>query len=610
MGGKLPTEWADVGIQVPGHAHGSVKVFCPKCHDQRKDKTDKSLSVNLEERVWLCHYPQCGWTGRLFDESTLQERSKRSYTMPAEPPPDLSEKVRVYLNKRGLSDYTIRRFKITDGPEWIPQDNGTVNSIRFPYYRDEKLVNIKYRSAKKGFKLAKDAELIFFNLDSISSAEECVITEGEPDCMSVYEAGIKEVVSVPNGASKGGNAKLQYLDNCYEYFTGMKRIVIATDGDTAGLALRDELARRLGKHRCAYIVYPEGCKDCNEVLIRHVKDKANPLPAEMEEGKEEVKRIIQEAIPFPIEGVHQLQDFEQDLDALFHHKGSRRGDTIGYLEFDALFSFKRGQFTVITGIPNNGKSAFLNQVLVRLSSRFGWKHAFCSFENQPVVKHAAKLVTCFLGKQFDDRIINATRWQWGKWFVNEHFFFFNTEDIDLTIEAILEKGKELVMRYGIDSFTIDPWNYVEFNLSRGDTETLFISRALSQVVKFCRTYDVHVFLVAHPVKMPKKGDGFEVPNLYSISGSSHWYSKPDNGLTVHIDETSKLSVVHVQKVREQPDTGIKGNSFFRFEVGTGRYEEPEAEYTDELRVYLQRNGYDYSMAGNDPIDFTQAEIKF
>lgn len=595
---KLPTQWSDVGITVPGHSKGMAKVFCPKCHDQRKNRTDKSLSVHLEERWWKCHYPGCAWSGRLFDQDHLQERKKRSYSLPAEPPPGLSEKSLQYLHTRGLTDNTIRRFKITDGREWMPQTQKEQNCMRFPYYRNDQLVNIKYRDGAKNFKMAKDAELIFFHLDAIAGSDECVITEGEIDCMSAYESGVFEVVSVPNGASIPGaskaSPKLEYLDNCFEYFAPMKRIVIATDGDAAGMALRDELSRRLGRHRCLYVVYPEGTKDLNEVLTIH--------------GKDRVKHVLSEAIKFPIEGVHTVTNFETDLDRLYI-EGIKRGDQIGFSEWDEYFSFKRGQFTVVTGIPNHGKSAFLNQCQIRLSSRFGWKHAVCSFENQPVMHHAAKLISCFLGKRFDAAQIDNRRWAWGKVFVDAHFYFFNTEDIDLTLESLLDKAKELVLRFGIDSFTIDPWNYIEFNLQKGETETMYISRALTMITKFCRSYDVHVFLVAHPAKMVKTAKGFEVPNLYSIAGSAHFNNKADNGITVHIDEGTpeKNSIVYVQKVREQPYTGKKGYAVFRFETGTGRYANIHEEFGDELQIYLQRIGQDYAIAIPGELPFTQTE---
>jgi twinkle protein len=56
-------------------------------------------------------------------------------------------------------------------------------------------------TAKSNFKLYKDAELIFYNLDSIKDKSQCFIVEGEIDALSLIEAGIDNVVSVPNGAN-------------------------------------------------------------------------------------------------------------------------------------------------------------------------------------------------------------------------------------------------------------------------------------------------------------------------------------------------------------------------------------------------------------------------
>ena len=78
-------------------------------------------------------------------------------------------------------------------------------------------MNVKYRDSEKNFKLIKGAELIFYGLNNIKPYSTCHIVEGEMDHLSMYEAGFPSVVSVPNGANKG-NQKLDYLDNCYEYF--------------------------------------------------------------------------------------------------------------------------------------------------------------------------------------------------------------------------------------------------------------------------------------------------------------------------------------------------------------------------------------------------------
>lgn len=68
----MKKDYADFDITIPyGKRSGKVKTFCPRCHGQRRDKRDKSLSVDLDKEVWNCHY--CGWGGSLniseFDDS-------------------------------------------------------------------------------------------------------------------------------------------------------------------------------------------------------------------------------------------------------------------------------------------------------------------------------------------------------------------------------------------------------------------------------------------------------------------------------------------------------------------------------------------------------------
>ena len=95
----------------------------------------------------------------------------------------------------------------------MPKANKETTAICFNYYRNGELINIKFRAAQKDFRLEKDAELIFYNLDAIKDESSVIIVEGEIDCLSMYEAGIYNVVSVPNGASVQGKVNLKYLDN-------------------------------------------------------------------------------------------------------------------------------------------------------------------------------------------------------------------------------------------------------------------------------------------------------------------------------------------------------------------------------------------------------------
>ena len=90
---------------------------------------------------------------------------------------------------------------------------------------------------------------------------------------------------------------------------------------------------------------------------------------------------------------------------------------------------------------------------------------------------------------------------------------------------------------------------------------------------FARSCGVHVWLVAHPMKLQKDKDGTTpVPGMYDISGSAHWRNKADFGIAVWrnvLDEISKVQV-HIQKSRHK-HLGRVGMVELRYDRVTGRY---------------------------------------
>jgi twinkle protein len=215
--------WEKHGIDISKVRGG--KGFCPKCHNERKNKTDRELSVDLVRGLFNCHH--CEFKG------SAAEFQKREYVKPLPRLEKVSLKTIEFFESRGISNNTLLRMQITEAKEFMPQFEKECQVICFNYFRGEELVNIKFRGPQKSFKMAKDAELVFYNLNEIQDQSEAIIVEGEIDLLSMIEAGIYNVVSVPNGASKGSQ-KLEYLDNCWQYFEGKEKVVICTDNDEAG----------------------------------------------------------------------------------------------------------------------------------------------------------------------------------------------------------------------------------------------------------------------------------------------------------------------------------------------------------------------------------------
>lgn len=558
--------YSDYGIEIPhGRTSGNVKTYCPQCRESRHNKHDRSLSVNLNEGVWNCHY--CGWSGKLeFTEEEKREWARqqsqlrtqlhqgepKEYRKPKpRPAAPMSEKALAWFAGRGISKATVEAMKVTEGKEFMPQHNKEMNTVQFNYYKDGELVNTKFRTGDKMFKLCQGAELLPYNIDAIKDTPECIITEGEMDALSFYEVGRHDVVSVPNGA----NANLTYLDAYIEgYFEAKETIYIASDTDTKGIALRDELVRRFGAERCKIVTYGEGCKDANEHLQKY--------------GGASLLECLANAQEIKLEGIFNVSDFEQSLDAIFEH-GLQRGVTIGHDNFDKLISFETKRICVVTGIPGSGKSEFIDEIAERLNIRYGWRWAYFSPENAPLAYHASKLIEKFTGKKFSQNTLPWSEYAQVKQRLETDFYFISPRE-DFKVGTILDRAKFLVRRRGIKALVIDPYNRLE-NEQGNRNETQYISQLLDRLTNFAQQNDILVVLMAHPTKMYKNKDGqIEVPTLYDISGSAHFYNKCDFGLVVHRDRVNDRVEVRVSKVKFR-HLGTVGTAYFKYNLNNGRY---------------------------------------
>jgi twinkle protein len=68
------------------------------------------------------------------------------------------QKLKNGLLHDGISVQTLETLKVSEGQEWMPQTNKLENAIKFNYFIGNELINIKYRDARKNFKLFKGAE--------------------------------------------------------------------------------------------------------------------------------------------------------------------------------------------------------------------------------------------------------------------------------------------------------------------------------------------------------------------------------------------------------------------------------------------------------------------
>jgi twinkle protein len=541
---------------------GQVKTKCPKCSHERKKKSDPCLSVNIDEGIWNCH--NCGWNGALKKQNNYMQKE---YTIPLDHKiKNYSENVIAWFKDRGISENTIKDNGIHEGLEYMPQVSKEVKTIQFKYFKDSKLINIKFRDAAKNFKLVKDAEKTLYGIDHVLGQKTIIIVEGEMDKLAFYEAGHKNCVSVPTGA---GNNKMEYLKDLPE---DLEKVYLAVDNDEPGKKLQEELARRLGRDICYRVNYPDSCKDINDVLINY--------------DKFEIDNCLKKALAYPLDGVLGVDDFNLDIDNLYDN-GLQRGKVLGHTNFDNLFSFASSQLTVVTGVPTHGKSNFLEYMAMKLSALHGWKFGVFSPEHYPMQLHFSVLAEKLIGKSFRKmtRYNRMTKndLNLAKQFIANHYHWIRPDKDVYTLDNILSSAKGLIKRYGINGLIIDPYNKVYADIGK-QSETNYINQFLTKLTMFKQKYDIHIFLVAHPRKMQKKDNGmYEVPSLYDVAGSANFYNQVDNGITIYRDFKNEVTDVHVQKVKFR-HIGELGQAQFRYNLQNGRYSEVGENFDDNSYI--------------------------
>ena len=531
---------------------GKKQGICPSCSPDRKPKNQKAkcASYDWERGLGTCH--NCNTS---FQLHTYKRKgaSEKVYVRPETPDAirAVSTKVEDWFKTRGISQESLKDLRIGEGPEYMPQTGKTENVIKFNYFMGDQLINVKYRDGRKNFKLYKGAEKVFYNINSIIGFDYCVIVEGEMDVLALHEAGITNAISVPNGATLNNN-NLDYLDNCIDYFEDKEKIILAVDSDEAGQALQSELVRRLGSEVC-YIATFDDCKDANEYLQKH--------------GKEKLSERISGARPVPLENVTTFRDIEDEVTD-FVRNGFKPGFQVGLQNFDDIFSTYTGQFITVTGIPSSGKSDFVDQMVIGYNANYGWKTAFASPENVPTYLHAHKLMRKTWQGMPNAEDIGGDKWNQVADHCNSNYFHIDMERY--TLESVLRKGAELVRRKGIKCLVIDPFNKVRDVDCKTEDVNRYTMEYLSKIEIFAKKYDVLVFIVAHPTKMYKGSNGkIEEPTMYNIKGGGEWYDASNHGLLIHRDYEAKTVKAKVLKVKFQ-NLGENGaEAHFKWEPKSG-----------------------------------------
>jgi twinkle protein len=536
---------------------GKEKLRCPSCDDSRSNKKDKSLLINHD-----LGYGKCFYCESLSFKQVNKVITDNSYVTPNQDwfnYTNLSDGIIKYLEKRGITQKTAVSLGITEEIYYQPSVGANRNNIVFNYFEADVIVNKKYRTSDKLFTQSTNGKSIFYNINSIVNEEECYIVEGEFDVLAVHQVGIKNVISVPNGA----NDNDKYWLNSEKYLKNIKKFYIATDNDEKGNDLAEKIAQRLGRWRCERINFKG--KDANDDLINSC-----------------LLSSLSNRTSYPVAGTHLVNDLIEDINNLYDNGFPEtiypKHSSFGNLK--NVFSVMRGHLVVGTGIPSHGKSNFTEWYVLNLISDYKMKASFYSPEHHPFSLHHSTFIQKVYGKNFFKdfdgvpRVSKEEIEKYKEWANDKIYLTAPDNNVSPTWGWLLDRFKEQMICYGIDIFVIDAFNKLEFDKSSNRLEQ--INEVLTKLTTFAQMNNVIIFLVAHPTKMKKNESGtYESPTLYDVSGSSDFRNQTHDGYCIYrsFNEDGGYTTFTNLKTKMTFQGEIGAYSDFEYDLPSGRYYE-------------------------------------
>lgn len=247
------------------------------------------------------------------------------------------------------------------------------------------------------------------------------------------------------------------------------------------------------------------------------------------------------------------------------------GLTTGVQNIDNVFRLDRGKLVTVTGIPNMGKSEFVDFICTQYNKIHNIKTIYFSPENQPLELHISKLISKFTNKSFDDKSVDKTEYNNIVNHILDNYHFLNYDNV-FNLDVVLSEATNLINNdENIGVLVIDSYNKLEAQKDYNITETDYISKVLDTLERYAKKMNIVVILVAHPKKMQKNEAGvYNIPSPYDVNGSANFFNKSDYCLTVHRDFINDNVIVKCDKVKFK-NYGAIGELILGYNIPSGNY---------------------------------------
>ena len=251
-----------------------------------------------------------------------------------------------FFEGRKISRETVDALGVYAWPWAFPGEVEAGPSLVFPTRVQGREVARTYRHRSgERYDHEHSAEAALYNGDAIEEPDLIVWASQALGVAALMEAGYPQSVAIESGEAE--DRRFLALDTHAGLLAQAGKIKLALDDTAEGHALREELARRLGRHRCYLVTWPDGC--------------AGPAATLAHLGPDALREAIEAAEPYPIKGVQVLR---QDTLLGLRRRQPPATMTTGCGTADQAVRIPtEGRVIIVTGIPGHGKALALDTLV-------------------------------------------------------------------------------------------------------------------------------------------------------------------------------------------------------------------------------------------------------
>jgi twinkle protein len=435
------------------------------------------------------------------------------------------------------------------------------DDIIFPFLLpDGTLALAKSRKAEDGAKpkpTAADCEPILFGWQAIpANAREVIITEGEIDALSWAAFGYP-ALSVPFGGGKGG--KQNWIESDFERLERFEKIYISTDMDKPGDEAAEEIAARLGRHRCYRVKLKH--KDANECLVAGI-------------GEFAMREAIDKAQSLDPDGLKRPGEYTDKVIHLFWPAHDQpEGYTLPYGKLTERFHLRPAEVTLWSGASGSGKSQIISDCVPHWIKQ-GSRVCLASLEMKGeqtlrrMVKQAGGIdrpTAPYIGRVME--------------YLDSGLLLYERVG-KAGVGPLLEVFDYARAKYGCDQFIID--SLMRLGIAQDDYNGQ--EKAVFQIVDWTIQHNVHLHLVAHSRK-GERGQG--APETEDIKGAMEIGANAFNILTVWRNRR------HEEELTAAPNEAIRSELEQKAGVLLNVAKQRNGDFEGKVGLWFDQQTYRY-----------------